>query len=545
MQSSPRTINVVGAINPVRALLIGAMGTTCDPVVVVEHRKPQPYTPSPWGDFFLSHQPCTPSQLLSMKERARVKEEEVKQIVRDTFASSSDMALKLELVDTLQRIGVGYHYGEEIDDLLRAVHRDVQALHQEGGCDDDGLYVTSLRFYLLRKHGYRVSSDVFVKFKDEQGNFASTDDVSCFLMLYDAAHLRTRGEEILDSAIAFTKIRLQSVMDSLEPELAREVQCTLETPRYRRVERVEARRYISVYERKAAPSRNDTILEFAKLDYNILQALYCEELKALTIWWKDLRSRADLRFARERVVEMYFWMLGVVHEPQYSYSRILLTKFFKLVSLIDDFCDSYSTTEESEEFTMAIEKWNEEVAEQIPAHMKALYINILDNINDIIHELKLGENSHAELAKELLIDIAQCYHAEVKWRDEHYVPAKVEEHLQLSAPSSACMHITNLTFISLGDVTTREDIQWVSSYPKIIRGVCTIARISNDIMSHEREQASKHVVSTVQTCMKEYGFAPEQAKGKLGMLIDEAWMDIVKGCLDGKQPMHGIVGKGG
>ncbi|KAK8445925.1 hypothetical protein SEVIR_9G408600v4 [Setaria viridis] len=415
MQSSPRTINVVGAINPVRALLIGAMGTTCDPVVVVEHRKPQPYTPSPWGDFFLSHQPCTPSQLLSMKERARVKEEEVKQIVRDTFASSSDMALKLELVDTLQRIGVGYHYGEEIDDLLRAVHRDVQALHQEGGCDDDGLYVTSLRFYLLRKHGYRVSSDVFVKFKDEQGNFASTDDASCFLMLYDAAHLRTRGEEILDSAIAFTKIRLQSVMDSLEPELAREVQCTLETPRYRRVERVEARRYISVYERKAAPSRNDTILEFAKLDYNILQALYCEELKALTIWWKDLRSRADLRFARERVVEMYFWMLGVVHEPQYSYSRILLTKFFKLVSLIDDFCDSYSTTEESEEFTMAIEKlaltliletacamhkkltiilthlhlllqidgrWNEEVAEQFPAYMKALYINIHDNINE-------------------------------------------------------------------------------------------------------------------------------------------------------------------
>jgi hypothetical protein len=81
--------------------------------------------------------------------------------------------------------------------------------------------------------------------------------------------------------------------------------------------------------------------------------------------------------------------------------------------------------------------------------------------------------------------MTQCYHAEVKWRDERYVPAKVEEHLQLSAPSSACMRITNLAFISLGDVTTREDIDWVSSYPKIIRAVCIIARISNDIMSHE------------------------------------------------------------
>jgi (-)-germacrene D synthase len=96
-----------------------------------------------------------------MKERARLKEEEVRQIVRDTFASSSDMDLKLELVDTLQRIGVAYRYGEEIDELLRAVHRDAQ--HQEGGRDDE-LYVTSLRFYLLREHGYSVSSGNYSKF---------------------------------------------------------------------------------------------------------------------------------------------------------------------------------------------------------------------------------------------------------------------------------------------------------------------------------------------------------------------------------------------
>ena len=90
-----------------------------------------------------------------MKERARVREE-VRQIVRETFASSSDMALKLELVDTLQRIGVDYHYRKEIDELLRDVVNNPQ--HEEGCDDDDELYVVSLRFYLLRKHGYNVSS---------------------------------------------------------------------------------------------------------------------------------------------------------------------------------------------------------------------------------------------------------------------------------------------------------------------------------------------------------------------------------------------------
>ncbi|KAG2632740.1 hypothetical protein PVAP13_2NG122903 [Panicum virgatum] len=252
-----------------------------------EERKPRSYTPSIWGDFFLKHQPCTPSQLVSMKERARSKQEEVRQILLDTIAASSELVHKLELVDTLQRIGVDYHYKKEIDELLRDVVHDPQ--HEEG-CDDDELYVVSLRFYLLRKHGYNVSSDVFVKFKDDCRNFAS-NDVKCLLALYDAANLRTRGEEILNSAVVFIRSRLQSMMKTLDdPELAAEVEYTLETPSYRRVERVEARRYISLYEKKV--TRNDTILEFAKLDYNILQALYCEELKVLTAWWKGLQSQA-------------------------------------------------------------------------------------------------------------------------------------------------------------------------------------------------------------------------------------------------------------
>ena len=123
---------------------------------------------------------------------------------------------------------------------------------------------------------------MFEKFRDEPGNISSDDVTTCLLMLYDAAHLRTHGEEILDNIITFNKSHLQFLTQkNLEPELAKEVKCTLETPRFRRVKRVEARRYISVYEKKA--TRDATILEFAKLDYNILQAIYCDELKELTV----------------------------------------------------------------------------------------------------------------------------------------------------------------------------------------------------------------------------------------------------------------------
>ncbi|WVZ95121.1 hypothetical protein U9M48_040922, partial [Paspalum notatum var. saurae] len=465
--------------------------------------------------------------LVTMKERALIKQEEVREIILETF-SSSILVQKMELIDILQRIGVDYHYKKDINELLCSIYDD-----KDGG--SDSLYITSLRFYLLRKHGYKVSSDVFEKFRDEQGNISS-DDVNCMLMLYDAAHLRAHGEEILDNIISFSKNRLQSVMRiDLESALAEEVRFTLETTRFRRVERVEARRFISLYEKNA--TRNKAILEFAKLDYNILQVLYCEELKELTIWWKDFQSRTDLGFARDRLVEMHFWMMAVVYEPYYSYSRIMLTKLILFVSLFDDLYDNCSTTEESNIFTTAMERWDEKATEQLPTYLRDLYKNILGATDEIVEELKHQNNKHAELVRKLVIDIAKCYHAEVKWRDEHYVPTNVDEHLQISVCSSACMHVTNLAFILLGDVTTKEAVEWVFTYPKIVRGVCIVGRIGNDIVSHEREQASEHVVSTVQTCIKQYGVTVDEANDKLRVIIEEAWMDIVQECLDQKHPM--------
>ena len=76
-------------------------------------------------------------------------------------------------------------------------------------------------------------------------------------------------------------------------------------------------------------------------------------------WWKELDFTTKLPFARDRLVECYFWMLGVYFEPQYVQSRRFLTKVIAMISILDDIYDAYGTIEELNLFTEAIERFDE------------------------------------------------------------------------------------------------------------------------------------------------------------------------------------------
>ena len=73
-------------------------------------------------------------------------------------------------------------------------------------------------------------------------------------------------------------------------------------------------------------------------------------------WWKDLDFAKKLPFARDRIVECYFWIVSVYFEPQYSLARKILTKVISMTSILDDIYDAYGTLEELEPFTEAIER---------------------------------------------------------------------------------------------------------------------------------------------------------------------------------------------
>uniref|UniRef100_A0A804JXY5 Uncharacterized protein n=1 Tax=Musa acuminata subsp. malaccensis TaxID=214687 RepID=A0A804JXY5_MUSAM len=94
------------------------------------------------------------------------------------------------------------------------------------------------------------------------------------------------------------------MLSDLTPPLATQVRLFLENPLCRRMKRLLARNYISIYQECA--TRNDALLELAKLDFNLLQCLHHDEIKSISIWWNDLFLTKNLSFARDRVVECYY-----------------------------------------------------------------------------------------------------------------------------------------------------------------------------------------------------------------------------------------------
>ena len=111
-----------------------------------------------------------------------------------------------------------------------------------------------------------------------------TTNVQGILAFYEATHLMVHGEDILDEALGFTTTHLKSMMNSKQSPisnlLAAQVTRALKQPFHKGIPRLEARRYISVYEQDASHSK--ALLKLSILDFNLVQSLHKEELSVIT-----------------------------------------------------------------------------------------------------------------------------------------------------------------------------------------------------------------------------------------------------------------------
>nr|QEY10188.1 terpene synthase 4 [Scutellaria barbata] len=477
------------------------------------------YHPNVWGDRFLPYIPESRDEV-HKKQLVEELKEEVKRELHDT---SDDYTRQLKLVDTIQRLGIEYHFEQEIDQTLLNLSQKL-----DNYCKNNhDLCTVALGFRLLRQHGHKISCKIFDKFKDEKGVF-KTEDVAGMLEFFEATHLRIHGEDILDHAYDFTRNYLQSILPSLghDDHVAQQVNNALYGYSNRRgLPRVEARHYISIYGKCA--SHHPVLLKLAKLDFNLLQSMHKRELSELYRWWKGLEVTTKLPYARDRLVETYFWIVGVYFEPKYGVARKFLTKLQSIGSLFDDTYDAYGIHQELQLFTDAIERWDISCLDQLPDYMQIIYKALMEIFEEVKEEMiRQGTSYRINYGIEAMKVMARDYFYEAKnWREAKYKP-KMEEYMQVATSSTAYTSLMIISFLGMPNFVKKQHFDWVLSKPHIVRATLIICRLTDDIVGHEFERQREHIPSSIECYMDEHKVSKEETISVFKNQIEDAWKYI-------------------
>ncbi|KAD6119275.1 hypothetical protein E3N88_10546 [Mikania micrantha] len=260
-----------------------------------------------------------------------------------------------------------------------------------------------------------------------------TEDVQAMLELYEATYMRVQDEAILDNALVFTKTRLSNIANDplCDGGLSTQIKEALERPIRKRLPRLDALRYIPIYQQDV--SHNKSLLRLAKLGFNLLQSLHKKELSQLS----------------------------------------------------NDTYDAYGTYEELVIFTNAVQRWSIACMDELPSYMKLIYKSLLDVYEEMEETMaKEGKAHHVNYAKEAMKEMITNFMAEAKWRREGYIPT-VEEHKSVSFMSCGYKMLTIVGFVGMGDIITDESFEWVLGNPPLIKASSEICRLMDDIVGHK------------------------------------------------------------
>ncbi|XXG69515.1 hypothetical protein AAC387_Pa06g2360 [Persea americana] len=496
------------------------------------------YKPSIW-DYDFVQSLVSDYEVETHATRVEKLKEDVKYLLKATDSSLTQIGL----IDNLHRLGVSGLFENEIKQLLCTISSDKTSIEMK-----EDLHAVSTRFRLLRQHGYKVSAEVFNDFKDEKGGFKEglLSDIKGMLSLYEASHLAFPGETILDEARAFTSTHLMDIKENIDPILHKKVEHALDIPLHWRLEKLESRWYMDIYTREEG--MNSSLLELAKLHFNFIQAAFQRNLRSVSRWWKDLGLGEQLSFARDRLVESFFWAAALTPEPQFGRCREAVAKVVEFIAIIDDMYDVYGTVDELELFTDAVDRsvttflttiehkisrvrrelkrWDLKAMDKLPEYMKSCFLALYNSINEIAYEVLKEEGRNViPFLRNAWTEMCKAYLVEAKWYGNGYTPT-LEQFLQTSWISVGSLGLQTYVYCLLGQNLALEANDFSEKMSNILQLPGRIFRFADDLATSMEELKRGDVPKSIQCYMHEASVKEEVARDHIMVLFRKTWKKL-------------------
>ncbi|KAL1224013.1 Alpha-barbatene synthase [Cardamine amara subsp. amara] len=487
--------------------------------------------PSQWGDQFLSFSlPDSDFDVLAREI------EVLKDKVRDDIfmLSSRDrdaMKRTILLIHFLDSLGLSYHFENEIEETLKNYFEKIDDLI----ADENDLYTVSIMFRVFRTYGHNMLSDVFNRFKGNDVKFKESliEDIKGMLSFYEAVHFGTTIDHILDEALSFTLNHLEPLATggrACPPHISKLIQNALHIPQHRNNQALVAREYISFYEQEE--DRNNTLLKLAKLNFKFLQLHYFQELKAITMWWRELDHTSSLppNF-REKTFEAWFAALMMYFEPQFSLGRIMSAKLYLVITYIDDACDTYGSIPEVESLVDCLERWDPDYMENLQGHMKTAFKFVMYLFKEYEEILRSQERSFVleKMIEEFKI-LARSNLELVKWARGDHV-SSFDEYVESGGAEIGAYAALACSLMGLGDIGRKEAFEWLISRPKLVWTLAAKTRLMDDIADFEEDMGKGYTANAVNYYMKEHGVTKEKASRELEKMIGDMNKIVNEECL--------------
>ncbi|XP_071907022.1 isoprene synthase, chloroplastic [Coffea arabica] len=428
----------------------------------------------------------------------------------------------IELINDIDQLGLSYRYRQKIKNALNKL-RDLE--DATGDKIKSSLHTSALYFRLLRQHGFEVSPDVFERFKDQNGNFNEdlSREVREILSLFEASHLAYEEENILNEAKSFTSLLLKDSKKLVGANLSEQITHALELPYHHRMRRLEARRNIEAYAQRG--EKNQVLLKLAKLDFNLVQTKFQSDVQEVSRWWKVMGLADKLDFARDRLMESFFWSVGMAFEPEFSKCRTAVTKALTLITVLDDIYDIYGSLDELEQFTDAVVRWDLDAMKDLPEYMKLFFLALYNTINDLAYEtLKEKGEMIIPCLKKAWADMCKSFLQEAQWYHKKGTPT-FEEYMENGWISSGGAVLLIHAYFLVTENISNEATESLDNHHDFLRWPCIIYRLTNDFSS--TDEIERGETTNAITCyMRGTGLSEEFAKKNVSKMIEECLMKM-------------------